>query len=300
MQFGSAKRRDVVRRGCGIALCGLFGGCLERTQTSEQTTSTPSKNNDSSATTTAGSTPTKSTATTTTDSILEVGDTATVNQGDVTLQNATATLVVKAKGNHVDLLGNAGSQYLVAALRVSFGSPVNCVLNDPPVALFLDDTRYDVALACLYENAHDPNQGPIAFEVPRDIDFEAARIAWLSKDGKPAASWRLPDVVSDRLRNPPAFAVRSFEIPEVGETGSSVEASFEVENEGDGPGEFVYQFDTGRTTRPDLGNVSLDVWERVTRKEVVEVYGEPGTQITVELDWGLGSDSRTLDVEDGD
>jgi hypothetical protein len=288
----SADRRQVLRRGAAV-VCGTLAGCLQGGSDSDAVTS------ESTRATTAASTTTTTSRTTTTDDLLAVGETATVERGDVTVQDATAHLVVAVGGSdHVELVGERGAQYLAAAVKVSFGTPVNCVLEDPPLALFLSDARYDVSMACLYEREWDKNQGPMAFRVPRDVDFDAGRLAWIADD-EPAVSWRLPDATVDRLRNPPAFAVRSFEVPGEAQAGATVEASFAVENTGDGPGEFVYQFDTGRTTRPDLGKVDVGAGERVTETREFEVYGEAGTRMTVTLNWGLGSKSRTLDVGGG-
>lgn len=249
------------------------------------------------STTTETNQPTSSTERTTSEpASLEIGETATVSDGSITVQEVRAerSIVVLDGSSHTEVVTEEDSQFVVVSLRTQ-GNIETVDAARRASLLVIDGQRYSVADYAF------PPQGDafaVAFQVPLDIDASESEFRWVDDD-QVAAVWSTPPSVIQQLNSPPEFDVVSFTVPETAEPFVEFEVTVEVENTGNGDGTFVAEL--GLASRSDQSPFRLDVPknERVTGVEEKQVQGDPGEQETIILDWGLDRLERTIDVVEG-
>lgn len=278
-------RRSVLQF-TGVATLFALAGCVQTDQ-SEGTTSTTAETTH----------PTASTERTTSEpASLEIGGTATVSDGSVTVQavRTERSIVVLDGSSHTKVVTEENSQFVVVSLKTQ-GNIDGVDAGRQAVRLVIDGQPYSVADYAF------PPQGDafdVAFQVPLDIDPNESELRWV-EDNHVAAVWSTPPSVIHQLTSPPEFDVVSFTVPETVEPFVEFDVAVEVDNTGDGDGTFVAEL--GLASRSDQSTFQFDVPKNTRGTEVEEkqVQGEPGGQETMILDWGLGRLERTIDIVEG-
>jgi hypothetical protein len=278
-------RRSVLRSG-GVLLSGLLAGCQSSGSTSDGTSTT-------SLSTTQATTTLLST-TTPEPQLLSVGESATVDDGSVTVTAVRAERsIVVLDGYHTEVVTEANAQYLVVSLTTEDPIDGDYAARNA-IELEVAGERYPVA-----EHAFPPADDgafDLGVRLPLAIEASEAHIGWNGTGGERIATWEIPDAVMQRLNDPPAFEVVSFDVPETVAPFEPFDATVAVENTGEGDGTFVAEL--GLASRSDQATFRMDVpaGERVTDTEDEQVAGEAGETDTLLLDWGLGRLERTIEI----
>lgn len=216
---------------------------------------------------------------------------------------------------HTDVASFEGAQFVVVSVAVQesstkaagFGAAAALTpteQNDgpktPPSDEFrveVDGERSDVEERRYNVEPYDESRSPTAFAVPvlAEPAPESVRVVWTGGDRE--VSWGLGGDAVAKLGRAPEFEVRAFEVPEKVEKESSFEVAVTVANTGERDGTFVAEL--GATTISDQGEIRVAVPEgkTVTRRETLSPYYTEGkNELTLQLDWGRSSMTRTTQV----
>jgi hypothetical protein len=222
------------------------------------------------------------------------GDAAPARRADVdgrTVHLVSArtsrAIVTLLAGTHPSVSAQADRQYVVVELAVS-GEEAQSAAEDA-CELRVDDD----AVQPMRETVQPFTDGVhLAFSLPLDVDPEEVALAWVGAVETPV--FPLTHSLVPSLTNPPAFEVRSFDVP-AGADGDEVEVSFTVANVGEGDGTFLAEL--GSRAISDQGELRVEVaaggTKTVTRS--VGLVPSAGDQVVV-LDWGSGTMERTVAV----
>ncbi|WP_323674814.1 hypothetical protein [Halorubellus sp. PRR65] len=199
----------------------------------------------------------------------------------------SSAIVTLLAGAHPSVSADADRQYVVVELDVSG-----------------DDAQAAAEAACELRvdgDAVDPVRDSVqpftdgvhlAFALALDVDPGDVSLAW-NGDAETVV-FPLPATVAASLAAPPAFEVRSFDVPGTAD-GDEVEVSFTVANVGEGDGEFLAELGTRAVS--DQGEIRVPVAANETRTvtETVGLVPSVDDQRVV-LDWGSGQLVRTVQV----
>lgn len=179
-------------------------------------------------------------------------------------------------------------QYVVVELEVSGENPMDAARAACELRVG-DDAVYE-PVSEVVQPFTEPTH--LAFSLPLDVDAGTVAVAWVGDES--TVTWTLPEAVGASLEAPPAFEVRSFDVPASAD-GDAVEVSFAVANVGEGDGEFLAEL--GSTAISDQGEIRVPVEAGETRTvtETVGLVPSAGDQPIV-LDWGSDSLERTVSV----
>lgn len=196
-------------------------------------------------------------------------------------------IVTLLSSTHPSVTADADRQYVVVELAVS-GDDAQSVAKDACELRVDDDAVQPVPerVQPFTDSVH------LAFALGLDVDPGDVSLAWHGE--AKTVVFPVPGSVTTSLVAPPAFEVRSFDVPNT-EGGDRISVSFTVANVGESDGEFLAEL--GSTAISDQGElrVSVVAGETKTVTESVAIYPDAGDQ-TVVLDWGSGKLERTVQV----
>ena len=232
----------------------------------------------------------------------EADDGRTVAIHEPAVHQSVVTVEYVAGTHYYERVTDAGSDQYAAFVvattgfdlgedgREQYGEPI-----DLPLAVELDGTRHaDPIPVGRDERA---SRDHVAVRVPVEAVTDAA-VVWARDDG-PQPRWELGSTLVDRLAATPAFAVKSWSVPESVPHGQRFEASVTVENVGDRDGRFLA---TLGVKQGSLGvpETSVEVPAGETRTHTVSIdphYFEGIESLRVVLDWDVDRKSKTVAVE---
>lgn len=278
------RRRLLAALGAGVSLPGCLGSESPGTPTSDETTTAPSED-----ATTVTSGPTAD------PELLALGDSFETSNGrSLTVHDVRVRRIVFTRGVHVDPFTRPGEQFVVADMEVSdrdLHEGFSVAADGRTV-----DTGPNDALVSRFD---DPTGELLGFRVPAPFDAERGAVVWSGDSGgtSETARWSLVADHFDALANPPEFAVEAFDVPEEVERGSSFTATLTVANSGSGDGTF--RAELGATTISDTPEIQVEVptGETVSAERTVEPhYPEEAEELTVRLNWGMGTVERAVSV----
>ena len=229
---------------------------------------------------------------------LSVGDSTEVQRGTVTVESIRAQrmFVGLMAGAHSEVYARPDTQYVLAdVVTDDIADPTRTVRN--ALHLSLDSTRYDVVERYLTRNRRAEHETSVAFPIPASASVTAGELVWTGESSGQEISWTLPQDVLAVLAAPPEFTVAAFTVPATAGRGSSVEAATTVRNAGGSDGAFVAEL--GSTNLSDQSEIRVDVpaGESTTHSEEISLYGDPGSDETVVLDWGSETMERSVRIE---
>lgn len=233
---------------------------------------------------------------------LSVGDSATVERGDVTVEAVRARQTLVALKNQVHpaggVHGKPATQFAVVDVTTD-GMAEFQETAEGAVAVYLDSEQYEWSPTTLIRNMNEENAASLAFSVPTDVAVTEGRIEWVEASGDTAASWTIPQEVLERLSDPPKFSVASFSVPSAAEDNSSIEATIEAQNIGGSDGVFLAEIGfTANSVSHRLFELDVPAGETVTHTERLEVHSSHGNEETLAFGWGRGSLTRTVRIEE--
>lgn len=263
----------------GFATLGSGAGCLSQSQNRSPANQETENISTTTATTRLPTTSTTATSTPSESPRLNVGESATVNGTAVTISAVETTrfLVVLGPGMHWTVHAKADEQYVLAHV-----SGVNRNEAREAMLLELDGEMYETVDSHL-AGQHDPRA---AMAVPADITPQTGLLRW-----DDTAEWQLPATVLSRLRDPPAFEVRRFDV--VAEENGDATATFEIRNVGGHDGTFIAELGSTDISDQSEIRVPIPAGETVTQQKSISLHSDPEKD-TIILDWGSGRKERTI------
>lgn len=228
---------------------------------------------------------------------LRVGESATVDDAQVTLTDVGLQRFVrkdmKKDSPNTRVVADADRKYLTATF-------VEDGLGRPAVTA---DLRLDGdAIAPFERGLYDgydvtPHEYRLYAPLALDVTADSGTVAFTSRGGDPVAVWTLPDDTLARLNDPPVFTVHGVSGPDYADTGDDVPVTIDLENTGGSDGTFIAHLGLSRASNLPVMGVDLTGGERQTVERRVSVYG--GDEVTVVLDWGANRVTRTVKVSGG-
>jgi hypothetical protein len=207
----------------------------------------------------------------------------------VTLASPRVRPSVRVAGDHVDVMAEAATQYLVLDVKAE-----GTALDEVPLSAVADGTTV-AERGSFVGRPRSQRDGPMAFPVPVD-SYDSAAVV-LDADGE-SDRWAAPEGIVATLGAAPTFEVESLDVPDRVSYGDSFEASFTAANRGDREARFLAEFGHGLIS--DVGEVELTVPldERRTHTQRIDPpYGDRTETIPVVLDWGVARQRVEVAVE---
>ncbi|MFB6161523.1 MAG: hypothetical protein ABEJ61_10175 [Haloferacaceae archaeon] len=191
---------------------------------------------------------------------------------------------------HVDPLWEDGAQFAVADVTVEGSNAPDVADLDVAVEA---DTVDRTGRRYVHAERNAERRQRFAFPVPTDPAPSRAAVVWRPADG-PAVRWPLSDALVGALGRAPSFRVRSFDAPDTAAQESTVEATVEVENDGERAGRFLAE--VGNASISDQPEVTARVPVGETRRVTggVDAHFVDGDRFDVVLRWAGGTERRTV------
>lgn len=275
---GTVSRRRALQA-CGIVVGGGLAGCLSD-GSEDPTTGDPESTQGDGATE------------------LALGETVSVSRGSITVESMTTHRMVEVLfgSAHSVVHGKRDTQFVVTELTTEgITDPVELAREE--MALDLGSERYEVTEEHLSANVNTDGTVRLAFPIPMNISETAGTLLWTNDSGKPVASWAVVDRVSERLSNPPAFRVESFEVPETATVDSTISVAVEVRNTGDSSGTFLAELGTKRLSDQPQDGIDIPAGEIRIKNGEMRLVGDAGETETVVLDWGMDKLEHEVTIE---
>lgn len=271
-----SRSRRAVLAGAVPTVFGL-AGCLDSSVGDGRTGTTTRRSTTTDATTTDG------------DGDASLGSSHDVDGRSVQLVSARTAraFVTLLSSTHPSVTADADRQYVVVELDVS-GEDAQSVAADACVL------RVDGDVVLPVDEPVPPFTDGVylAFALSLDIDPESVSLAWRGTTG--TVEFTLSERVAATVAAPPAFEVRSFDVPARAD-GDAVEVSFAVANVGESDGEFLAELGTRALSDQGELRVAVPAGETTTVTRSVGLVPSVGEQ-TILLDWGSGSMERSVAV----
>ena len=203
------------------------------------------------------------------------------------------SIIYQATSAHRKVEGVAGKQFVFAVGSVSISrSELELVLGDsryPSVSEFGD---IYVANVIVDERYTSNEQRVFGFVVPDDIEPERGAIEWTAEEK--TVTWQLSEDVVSTIANPPEFEVTGFTAPDQVGENETFTVSATIVNRGGTRGIFRAEFGTEERTDQDEITVPLERGEQTSWSETIDAGGYDESELTVTLDWGVGSKTKTV------
>ncbi|WP_227131952.1 hypothetical protein [Halorubellus salinus] len=194
-------------------------------------------------------------------------------------------IVTLLAGTHPSVSADADRQYVVVELDVS-GEDAQAAA-ETACELRVDDD----AIEPMSETVQPFTDGVhLAFALALDVDPGEVSLAW--RGAAETLTFTLPASIAASLAAPPAFEVRSFDVPGTTD-GDEVSVSFTVANVGESDGEFLAELGTRAVSDQGELRVEVPAGETKTVTRSVGLVPSAGEQ-TILLDWGSDSLERTV------
>lgn len=132
-----------------------------------------------------------------------------------------------------------------------------------------------------------------AVPVPLPTDANAVAVVWHSGDGY-EPRWTVPTRTVAALRRVPEFVVEDLAVPESVADGEEFEVEITLRNDGDRTDWFVAELGFASASDGLDLEIPLDPGERVTVPRTLPAQFGEEDELTVVLDWDLGSLTRTV------